>query len=96
MVVLDLSATVYESAFGPTLTKMARTGERAGLVVFSDAAYEVLPPGSPGRELLPFLRFFRPSRQQHDGDVPAEPMAGLPRRHADLAGHQVAHAASRA
>src|SRR6266508_4032355 len=53
MVVLDLSASVYEASFGPTLRKLAKQGERAGLVVFSDAAYEVLPPGTPARELLP-------------------------------------------
>ena len=62
VIVLDLSASVYEAAFGSTLQKMARQGERAGLVVFSDSAYEVLPPGTPGRELLSFLRFFRPTR----------------------------------
>lgn len=73
MVVLDLSASVYEAAFGSTLRKMARQGERAGLVVFSDAAYEVLPPGSPGRELLPFLRFFRPAPNSTTGAFPPNP-----------------------
>ena len=73
MVVLDLSASVYESAFGPTLEKMATSGERAGLVVFSDAAYEVLPPGSPGRELLPYLRFFRPAPNSTTGSFPPNP-----------------------
>lgn len=73
MVVLDLSASVYEAAFGSTLRKMARQGERAGLVVFSDAAYEVLPPGSPGRELLPFLRFFRPAPNSTTGSFPPNP-----------------------
>lgn len=73
MVVLDLSASVYEAAFGSTLRKMARQGERAGLVVFSDAAYEVLPPGTPGRELLPFLRFFRPDPNSTTGTFPPNP-----------------------
>jgi hypothetical protein len=73
MVVLDLSASVYEAAFGPTLQKMARQGERAGLVVFSDAAYEVLPPGTPGHELLPFLRFFRPAPNSTTGTFPPNP-----------------------
>ena len=84
VVVLDLSASVYEAAFGSTLQKMARQGERAGLVVFSDSAYEVLPPGTPGRELLPFLRFFRPDPNSTTGSFPRQPMAGLPRRHAHL------------
>src|SRR6266496_2645632 len=73
MVVLDLSASVYEAAFGPTLEKMAKQGERAGLVVFSDAAYEVLPPGTPGHELLPFLRFFRPAPNSTTGTFPPNP-----------------------
>ena len=60
MVVLDMSASVYEGAMEETLQKMASTGERAGLVVFSDTAYELLPPGTPGRELLPILRYLKP------------------------------------
>ena len=47
MVVLDMSASVYEGAMEETLQKMATTGEKAGLVVFSDTAYELLPPGTP-------------------------------------------------
>jgi len=73
IVVLDLSASIYEASFGPTLKKMATTGERAGLVVFSDAAYEVLPPGTPGRELLPYLRFFRPAPNSTTGSFPPNP-----------------------
>ena len=94
IVVLDLSASVYEAAFGSTLTKMARQGERAGLVVFSDSAYEVLPPGTPGRELLPFLRFFRPDPNSTTGSFPPNPWqdfragtrisAGLAEAHASL------------
>ena len=49
VVVLDLSASVYEAVFGSRLQKTARQGERPGLVVFSDSAYEALPPGTPGR-----------------------------------------------
>jgi hypothetical protein len=94
VVVLDLSASVYEAAFGSTLQKMARQGERAGLVVFSDSAYEVLPPGTPGRELLPFLRFFRPDPNSTTGSFPPNPWqdfragtrisAGLAEAHASL------------
>jgi hypothetical protein len=94
VVVLDLSASVYEADFGSTLTKMARQGERAGLVVFSDSAYEVLPPGTPGRELLPFLRFFRPDPNSTTGSFPPNPWqefragtrisAGLAEAHASL------------
>src|SRR5687767_15017399 len=94
VVVLDLSASVYEAEFGSTLQKMARQGERAGLVVFSDSAYEVLPPGTPGRELLSFLRFFRPDPNSTTGSFPANPWqdfragtrisAGLSEAHASL------------
>src|SRR5688500_8646993 len=61
VVVLDLSASVFEGGFEATVRKLVDTDERAGLVVFSDAAYELLPPGSSGREFQPLLRFFRAS-----------------------------------
>jgi hypothetical protein len=60
MLVLDLSASVAEGALDVTVAKLASTDERTGLVVFSDAGYELLPPGSPSRELRSLLRFFRP------------------------------------
>lgn len=59
VVVLDLSASVFEGGFEATVRKLVQTDERAGLVVFSDAAYELLPPGSSGREFQALLRFFR-------------------------------------
>ena len=58
LLVLDLSASTSERAFAQTIEKLANADERIGLIVFSDAAYELLPPGSPGRELLPLLRYF--------------------------------------
>jgi hypothetical protein len=58
ILVLDLSASTSETAFAQTIEKLANSDERVGLIAFSDAAYELLPPGSPGRELLPLLRFF--------------------------------------
>jgi hypothetical protein len=61
VVVLDMSASVFEGGFEATVRKLVQTDERAGLVVFSDAAYELLPPGSSGREFQPLLRFFRSS-----------------------------------
>jgi hypothetical protein len=61
IIVLDLSASVFEGGFEATVRKLVRTDERAGLVVFSDTAYELLPPGSSGREFQPLLRFFRSS-----------------------------------
>src|SRR5215204_414232 len=73
LLVLDLSASVYEDAFGQTIRKLARSGERTGLIAFSDAAYELLPPGTPARELLPLLRFFRPEAASASGELPVDP-----------------------
>jgi hypothetical protein len=70
MLVLDLSASVYEGALDVTIQKLVGTDERTGLVVFSDSAYELLPPGSPSRELQPLLRFFK---ARPDATLPANP-----------------------
>lgn len=70
VVVLDLSASVFEGGFEATVRKLVETDERAGLVVFSDAAYELLPPGSSGREFQPLLRFFRATES---GTLPPNP-----------------------
>lgn len=60
IMVLDVSASTSEAAFGQTIQKLAETDERIGLIAFSDAAYELLPPGTPAKELLPLLRYFLP------------------------------------
>ncbi len=70
IVVLDLSASVFEGGFEATVRKLVQTDERAGLVVFSDAAYELLPPGSAGREFQALLRFFRSTAT---GELPPNP-----------------------
>jgi hypothetical protein len=70
VVVLDLSASVFEGGFEATVRKLVETDERAGLVVFSDAAYELLPPGSAGREFQALLRFFRSTTT---GSLPPNP-----------------------
>lgn len=73
MVVLDLSLSIGQfERIAQTLRRLARDDERAGLVVFSDAAYELLPPGSPGRELASLLRFFTPTSAGGD-DYPVNP-----------------------
>ena len=71
MVVIDLSASIYEGAMEETLQKLARAGEQAGLVVFSDVGYELLPPGTPGRELLPVIRYLKPTGA--GGELPVNP-----------------------
>lgn len=70
VVVLDLSASVFEGGFEATVRKLVETDERAGLVVFSDAAYELLPPGSSGREFQALLRFFESTPT---GSLPPNP-----------------------
>jgi len=72
VLVLDLSGSIGDfRKIGDTLRHVAREDERAGLVVFSDVAYELVPPGSPGRELSPFARFFTPVRK--GGAFPVNP-----------------------
>lgn len=58
IMVLDVSASTSEAAFAQTIEKLATGDERVGLIAFSDTAYELLPPGSPSKELLPLLRYF--------------------------------------
>jgi hypothetical protein len=73
MLVLDLSASVYEDAIGQTIRKLVAQGEETGVVAFSDAGYELLPPGTPARELLPLLRYFNPETATTTGLLPVDP-----------------------
>lgn len=76
ILVIDLSASVYEDAFEQTIRKMAGSGERTGLVAFSDSGYELLPPGTPARELVPLLRFFKP-QPGSAAELPVSPWEGF-------------------
>ena len=65
VVVLDMSASVA----GPTFERVGRivrglvaANQAVGLVMFSDVAYELLPPNSPPSALQQFVRFFAPQR----------------------------------
>ena len=65
VVVLDMSASIS----GPTYARVATTlrgiaaaNQSVGLVMFSDTAYELLPPNSPPGALLDFVPFFVPLR----------------------------------
>lgn len=65
ILVVDISSSITSTVYRQiehTLHTAARSGNRYGLVVFSDVAYEALPPGSPGAELDPYRRFFTPVR----------------------------------
>ncbi len=74
--VLDLSASISSDTFnriGATLDQLAATNGRYGLIVFSDVAYQALPPGTPSAQLRPFARYFRVPDQQTPGLAPAFP-----------------------
>jgi hypothetical protein len=61
IVVLDLSASISADTYsriGQTLRQIVRRGGRYGLVVFSNTAYEALPPGTPASALQPLERYF--------------------------------------
>lgn len=79
IVTIDLSASINYDAYtriGATLTSLADGGGHFGLVLFSDGAYEALPPGTPAADLLPFVRYFRPMRGAApgvDAVLPANP-----------------------
>jgi hypothetical protein len=63
IVVLDLSSSVSPDTYyriEQTLATIAASQSRLGLVLFSDTAYEALPPGTSAQELKPLLRFFAP------------------------------------
>ena len=67
IVVLDLSASISTDTYariGATLRELTESGGRFGLVVFSDTAYEAIPPGTPSVALRPLVRYFtlRPAR----------------------------------
>jgi hypothetical protein len=66
IVVLDLSASVSSdtaSRMGATLGRLAASGGGLGLVVFSDVAYEALPPGTPASALRPMAPMFATQRE---------------------------------
>jgi hypothetical protein len=62
IVAIDMSWSVSYDNYGEieqALQDLSASGRRLGLVLFSDIAYEALPPGTPASELRPYLRFFR-------------------------------------
>ncbi len=62
VVVLDLSLSIADedyAAVRKALERLVEDDVRIGLVVFSDVAYELLPPGTPSSELRPLFRFLK-------------------------------------
>lgn len=65
VIVLDLSLSIGDADYREVrsaLRRLSAVDAPIGLVVFSDVPYELLPPGTPARELLPFLRLLSPLR----------------------------------
>jgi len=79
VLVLDLSASVSADTFSriaATLRTLTASSGRFALVIFSDLAYEALPPGTPAVDLAPLLRYFTIPRQrggQLAPDFPTNP-----------------------
>ena len=66
VLVLDLSTSVEPRKYQRihrVLRTFSQTSTRIGLVVFSDVAYEMFPPGTRGDELRALLPFFQPPPQ---------------------------------
>lgn len=66
IVVVDLSLSIPPVVYGRMWTALdsaSRSGGSIGLVIFSDTAYELLPPGTPAAELRPLLRFLKPTQR---------------------------------
>ncbi len=76
IVVLDLSASISPDTYArieATLRELTDSGGRYGLVVFSDTAYEAIPPGTPSEALRPLLRYFTLRAASTEGFLPTFP-----------------------
>jgi hypothetical protein len=65
ILVLDQSKSVYLSGYreiAGLLDAFAQADAPVGLIMFSDTAYELLPPDSHGSELRPLLRYYTPTK----------------------------------
>lgn len=63
VLVIDVSASVAGPPFervGTVVRGLVAANQAMGLVMFSDVAYELLPPNSPPTALQQFVRFFAP------------------------------------
>ena len=65
VVVVDLSLSILDEdykAVRRAFRRLIAEDASIGLVVFSDVAYELLPPGTPASEIEPMLRLLVPPR----------------------------------
>jgi len=64
VVVMDLSLSILDDQSGVvrrTLEALVEADAPVGVVIFSDVAYELMPPGTPARELQPIIRLLTPT-----------------------------------
>jgi hypothetical protein len=76
VVALDLSASITSDTYSrihQTLQELVSRGGRYGLVLFSNVAYEALPPGTPASALEPLVRYFALPVQAAPGEQPTFP-----------------------
>mgnify|MGYP000427403543 FL=1 len=76
VLVLDVSSSIQPRVYrqiGDTLGRAIEEGGRFGVVLFSDVAYEMLPPGTPAQELEGLRRYFTPVAER----VPGEPTVAV-------------------
>jgi hypothetical protein len=84
VIVLDLSSSTEAAPpeeIELALRRVSRSGRRAGLVLFSDVAYEALPPSAKAAELTPFIRYFHAPKV--DPTRPFVPFTQQPRPRAN-------------
>ncbi len=71
-IVIDMSASDVGLSFQRIATVvggLASANQAMGLIMFSDTAYELLPPNSPASALLQFNRFFTPQTIIHGAPI---------------------------
>ena len=81
IVVLDVSSSVASQTYlqiERALSEIAVPGRKFGFVVFSDVAYEALPPGTPSSELRSYIRYFKPLRREPPPGYPSLSPGTLP------------------
>jgi hypothetical protein len=65
VVIIDLSLSIGDQNLQDArkaLRQVVNANEPIGFVVFSDVPYELLPPGTPAKELRPIMRLLAPER----------------------------------
>jgi hypothetical protein len=63
IIVLDVSGSVEGATLDriyASMSQLANTSDRFGMVMFASRGYEALAPNTPARDLEPMARFFRP------------------------------------